>query len=178
MIGRWKERGLVLLAAAPLLGIVPLGAGAHAGEGVVLRTAAPKEGVLPGRTYEWKFTVTAKGPAKSGKAVFRTTLPESLEFVSGAKRCRVKERKVTCRLGALAKGRKASGMIMAKVSRRVSAGQKITLRGTATWGKARATRRFPAVRVAKAADLVLTEAAPATARAQGGPAGGTAPLGG
>ncbi|MGP4023551.1 hypothetical protein [Actinomadura sp. 3N407] len=165
MIWTGKERGLALLTAAPLLGAVPLGGGAHADEGVVLRTAAPKKDVMPGRTYEWTFKVAAKGPAKSGKAVFRTTLPESLEFVSGEKNCRSKERKVVCRLGTVKKGQTIGGVVRAKVSGRAEAGKKIAVRGTVTWGKARVTRGFPVVRVAKAADLVLTESAPATARA-------------
>lgn len=48
MILTGKERGLALLTAAPLLGVVPLGAGADADKGVVLRTAAPKKDVMPG----------------------------------------------------------------------------------------------------------------------------------
>ncbi|MEU8800147.1 hypothetical protein [Spirillospora sp. NPDC048819] len=165
MIWTGKKRGLALLTAVPLLGVVPLGSGAHADEGVVLRTAAPKKDVMPGRTYAWTFKVAAKGPAKSGKAVFRTTLPRSLEFVSGEKNCTSKKRKVVCRLGTVKKGRKVKGVIKAKVSGRAAAGQKITFRGKVTWGKADATRGFPAVRVAKTADLALTESALATARA-------------
>ena len=170
VIRTWKGRGLVL-AAAPLLATAPMATvltatGAYADEGgVVLRTAASKKDVLPGGAYEWKFTLTAKGPAKSGKAVFRTTLPKTLAFVSGEKNCKAKGRKVVCRLGTLKKGAKAKGSIRAKVSRRAEAGQKITVRGKATWGKASATRKFPAVRVAKAADLVVTESALATSRA-------------
>ncbi|TDC58378.1 DUF11 domain-containing protein [Actinomadura sp. KC345] len=174
MIRTWKGHGLVL--AAPLLATVLAATvftatvltapGAHADEGgVVLRTAASKKDVLPGRTYEWTFTVTAKGPAKSGKAVFRTTLPRSLAFVSGEKHCKSKGRKVVCRLGTLKKGGSSKGSIRAKVSRRAAAGQKITVRGTATWRKASATRRFPAVRVANAAGHVVAEPALATSRA-------------
>ncbi|MFS2294604.1 MAG: DUF11 domain-containing protein [Actinomadura sp.] len=166
MIGTWKGRGLVLLAAAPLLGVAPVGAGAHAdGGGVVLRTAAPKGDIFPGSAYTWVYTVTAKGPAKSGKAVFRTTLPKSLEFVSGRKRCASKGRKVVCRLGTLKKGQKVKGVIRAKVSTRARSGQKITVGGIATWGRARAVRRFPAVRVAASAGFAVTEADPATSRA-------------
>ncbi|TDE18855.1 hypothetical protein [Actinomadura sp. 6K520] len=165
MIVTWKERGLVLLAAAPLLGVVPMATGAHADGAVVLRTASPKEDVLPGGTYAWTYKMLAKGPAKSGRAVFRMTLPRSLEFVSGEKRCRSKGRRVVCHLGTVRKGQKVRGAIRAKVSRRADAGQKISARGTVTWGKTRVTRRFPAVRVAKGADLLTTEAAPATARA-------------
>ncbi|GAA0600629.1 hypothetical protein [Actinomadura livida] len=179
MIVTWKERGLVLLAAAPLLGLVPMATGAHADAGVALRTASPKEDVLPGGTYAWTFKMLAKGPAKSGKAVFRMTMPRSLELVTGTRHCRSKGRKVVCRLGTVRKGQKVKGAIKAKVSRRADAGQKISARGTVTWGKARVTRRFPAVRVAKAAGLLTTEAAPATARAaapgpvrDGGPRGG------
>ncbi|TDC66964.1 hypothetical protein E1200_15835 [Actinomadura sp. GC306] len=165
MIVTWKERGLVLLAAAPLLGAVPMATGAHADGGVVLRTASPKGDILPGSTYAWTFKMRAEGPAKSGKAVFRTTLPRSLEFVSGEKDCRSKGRKVVCRLGTVKKGQKVTGVIRAKVSRRAAAGQRISARGTLTWGKARATRKFPTVRVAKAAGLLTAEPAPATARA-------------
>ncbi len=165
VIGTWKGRGLVLLAAAPLLGLAPIGAGAHAAEGgVVLRTAAPKNDVLPGAAYTWAYTVTAKGPAKSGKAVFRTTLPKSLEFVSGTRHCASKGRKVVCRLGTLKDGRKVKGVIRAKVSTGARAGQKITFRGVATWGKARTARRFPAVRVAASAAFAVTETDPATSR--------------
>lgn len=225
MIRTLKGRGLVLLTAAPLLGVVPMAAGANAGgpapaahkgpdaapkppprprtqakpepkpepkaepkpkpktkpktkqdkkhdkkdkahaKGVVLRTRGPKKDVIPGRTYEWKFKVTAKGPAKSGKAVFRTTLPKSLAFVSGEKRCTSRGRKVVCRLGTVKKGHRVSGVIRAKVSERVKPGQKISVRGTATWGKTRVTRRFPVVRVARIADLAITKTAPAKARA-------------
>ncbi|HEY8482570.1 MAG TPA: hypothetical protein VIL71_22345 [Spirillospora sp.] len=170
---RRTQRGLVLLVAVPLLGAVPLqgavpvAAEAHVDENVVLRTAAPRTDVHPGRAYAWTFTVSAKGPAKSGKAAFpatfRATLPKTLEFVSGKKNCRAKGRKVTCRLGTLKKGREVKGVLRAKVSSRARSGQKIVLRGTVTWGEARATRRFPAVRVTRAGDVA--EAEPATSRA-------------
>ncbi|TDD81621.1 DUF11 domain-containing protein [Actinomadura darangshiensis] len=216
MIRTLKGRGLVLLTAAPLLGVVPMAAGASAagpgaGEGhhgaaskppprprahakpahkptkhkpkptkhkptkhkahgeqaaaVTLRTTGPGKSVIPGRTYEWTFKVTAKGPKKSGKAVFRTTLPKSLAFVSGEKDCASEGRQVECDLGTLKKGGTAAGAIKAKVSRRAEPGAKVSVRGTVTWGKARATRRFPAVRVARTADLAISKAAPTTARA-------------
>lgn len=200
MIRTWKERGLVLLTAAPLLGAVPMGAVAQAdglapaahksrqdsapkppprprthakptkprkpkAEGVVLRTSAPKKDVMPGRTYAWTFTVTAKGPARSGRAVFRTTLPKSLAFVSGERRCTARGRTVVCRLGTVRKGRLVKGVIRAKVSKAARPGRRIRPRGTVTWAGTRVTRRFPAVRVARTADLVLTEKAPAKARA-------------
>lgn len=175
MIRTWKRRVVVLLTAAPLLGIVPMATGAHAAEGavlrtasprkgVVLRTASPKKGVLPGRTYTWAFKVYAKGPAKSRKAVFWATLPKTLEFVSGKKHCKSKGRKVVCRLGKVRKGGKAKGVIRAKVSGRAEAGQKITFRGKVKWGRARTARAFPAVRVAGTADPLLTELALAAAR--------------
>ncbi|MFA1538666.1 hypothetical protein [Actinomadura monticuli] len=134
------------------------------GPGVVLRTESPRRAVVPGRVYAWSFTVTAEGRGKSGKAVFRTTLPKSLAFVSGGKRCRADGRKVVCRLGAVAKGERATGVIKAKVTRRAEPGEEIGLRGTATWGRAHATRGFPVVRVARTADLALAKEAPATAR--------------
>lgn len=165
MIRTWKRRVVVLLTAAPLMGIVPMATGADAAGGVVLRTASPKRDVLPGRTYTWAFKVHAEGPAKSRKAVFWTTLPKTLEFVSGQKHCKSKGRKVVCRLGRVSKGGKVKGVIRAKVSGRARAGQKIAFRGKAKWGKARTARAFPAVRVAGTADPLLGELALAAARA-------------
>ncbi|NED54267.1 hypothetical protein G3I24_25645, partial [Micromonospora aurantiaca] len=70
---------------------------------------SPRHAVVPGRTYEWRFTMTAKGPGKPGKAVFRTTLPKSLAFVSGEGHCKPSGRKVVCRLGTLKDGRETTG---------------------------------------------------------------------
>ncbi|WUI02024.1 DUF11 domain-containing protein [Spirillospora sp. NBC_00431] len=269
MIRTWKVRGLVLLLAAPLLGVVPAAAGAEAGarkppprprthaepkpkpkakpgskpkakpkaakpkvakpkaepksksepkprprhvetkvkqakpraehhaKGVALHTAAPEEDVIPGRTYEWTWTFrvasktrpktvkakpnkgkTVKGKtvkarpvkldtrrAKPHKAVFRTTLPKSLDFVSGERHCASSGRKVVCRFGAVRPGDKISGVLRAKVAKRAAPGQKISPRGTLTWGGTHVTKRFPAVRVAATADLAITESAPAKARA-------------
>ena len=96
--------------------------------------------------------------------MFRTTLPKSLAFVSGEKHCESAGRKVVCDLGTVKKGHRAAGAIKAKVSRHAEPGQTISPRGTVTWGGARAARRFPAVRVARTADLALAKTAPATAR--------------
>src|SRR5690606_38468406 len=143
------------------------GAAGDAGRGVELRTAGPRTDVRQGRAYSWTFAVTAKGPAKSGKAVFRATLPKSLEFVSGKKNCTAKGQKVVCRLGTLKKGKEVRGVLRAKVSYRAGVGHKITLRGTVTWGKARVTRRFPAVRVSgSAAYAVADEPARSRVRAE------------
>ncbi len=133
-------------------------------KGVVLRMESPGQAVVPGRIYEWTFTVTAKGPKSSGQAVFRTTLPKSLAFVSGERDCRPAGQRVVCHLGTVRRGRKAVGVVRAKVSRLAEPGETISPRGTVTWGKAHVTRRFPAVRVARTADLALTKTAPATAR--------------
>ncbi|WP_433462863.1 DUF11 domain-containing protein [Spirillospora sp. CA-128828] len=132
---------------------------------VTLQTRSPGRKVIPGRTYEWTFRMTAKGPKWSGKAMFRTTLPASLAFASGVKGCASKGRTVECDLGTVRRGRTVTGAIRAKVVRRARPGQKIRVRGAVTWGGALITWGFPAVRVARAADLVLSKAAPSTARA-------------
>lgn len=165
----------MLVIAAPLLGGVLLPAAAQAEgpdpkpkprqhgkqvAGVALRTDGPASAVVPGRTYEWTFKMTAKGPGHSGRAVFRTTLPRSLAFVSGTRDCAAAGWTVECDLGAVRKGRTVTGAIKTKVSRGARPGQKIRLRGTVTWGRAHTERTFPAVRVAKSAHLAHSKAAP------------------
>ncbi|TMR06463.1 DUF11 domain-containing protein [Actinomadura soli] len=162
---------------------------------VALRTAGPKADVIPGRTYEWKWTfrvaerarpktvkakpgkakTKAKTKAKSGKlqtsrtrpreAVFWTTLPKTLAFVSGARDCASSGWKVICRLGAVRPGGRVSGVIRAKVAQRAKPGQRISPRGTVAWAGTRVTRSFPAVRVAATADLAITGITPTRARA-------------
>ncbi len=133
--------------------------------GVALRMKSPQQSVVPGRTYTWTFTVAARGKGEQEKAAFKTTLPRSLEYVSGEKHCKAAGQKVFCRLGTLEKGEKATGAIRAKVTGRAKPGETIRPRGTAVWGRDRVTHRFPAVRVARTADLALAQKAPATARA-------------
>ncbi|MFI6747842.1 hypothetical protein ACIBI3_16710 [Actinomadura luteofluorescens] len=172
MIRTLRVQGMVLAIAAPLLGgvLAPVAAqadgpgprtkpGPHATR-VVLRTGGPASAVVPGRTYEWTFKMAAKGPGKSGKAVFRTTLPRSLAFVSGNRDCAAAGWTVECDLGAVRKGRIVTGAIRAKVSDDARPGQRIRLRGTVTWGAVRAARAFPAVRVARTAQEEHSKASP------------------
>lgn len=211
MTGRVGARRLAVLAAVPLLGVVPpVGAAAradgpgpsghkgehgpqgkgkgqgHKGKGkgrarpaphrkpakqqkkarsVRLHTSGPGQAVLPGRTYDWPFAVTAKGPGKAGRAVVRATLPKSLEFVSGRRDCAVSGWTVECDLGAVRPGETVAGTIRAKVARRARPGEALRIPATATWRGQRAAASFPVVRVARTADLVLEKTAPATARA-------------
>ncbi|MBB6396394.1 hypothetical protein BKA00_003308 [Actinomadura coerulea] len=159
---------MALAIAAPLLGGVLLPAAAQAdgpdpkpkprqhgkqAAGVALRTDGPASAVVPGRIYEWTFKMTAKGPGESGKAVFRTTLPRSLAFVSGTRGCAAAGWTVECDLGAVRKGRTVTGAIKTKVSGDARPGQTIRLHGTVTWGRAHTERTFPAVRVVRSAHL-------------------------
>ncbi|NDU74065.1 hypothetical protein GWI34_15675 [Actinomadura sp. DSM 109109] len=160
---------MVLAIAAPLLGGVLVQPGwaadgapvrdGHAA-GVTLRTGAPGSAVVPGRTYEWTFKVTAKGPGKAGRALFWTRLPRSLAFVSGHRDCAAAGWTVVCDLGTVRKGRTVTGAIKARVARKARPGGDIRLRGAAMWGRARTVRAFPAVRVAGAAHLSHSTAAP------------------
>ncbi|MEU9874176.1 hypothetical protein AB0C87_40700 [Actinomadura sp. NPDC048021] len=166
---------MVLAIAAPVLGGVLLPAAAQAdgpgpkpkskqhgkqAAGVALRTGGPASAVVPGRTYEWTFKMAAKGPGKSGKAVFRTTLPRSLAFVSGNRDCAAAGWTVECELGAVRDGGTVTGAIKAKVSDDARPGQRIRLRGTVTWGAAHAARMFPAVRIATSAQEGHSKASP------------------
>ncbi|WP_433247853.1 hypothetical protein [Actinomadura nitritigenes] len=222
--GHAGARALAVLAAAPLLGVVPLAGAAaradgpgpsghkgqhghqgkghegehghkgkgkgqgHKGKGkgkgrarpaphrkpvkqqkkarsVRLHTSGPGQAVLPGRTYDWPFAVTANGPGKAGRAVVRATLPKSLEFVSGRRDCAVSGWTVECDLGAVRPGETVAGMIRAKVARRARPDEALRIPATATWRGMRAAASFPVVRVARTADLVMQKTAPATARA-------------
>ncbi|SNR91681.1 hypothetical protein [Actinomadura mexicana] len=166
---------MVLAIAAPLLGgvLVPVaaradGPGPSAGPGkhgkraaaVALRTGAPASAVVRGRTYEWRFKITASGPGRPRRAVFRTTLPRSLAFVSGHRDCAAAGWTVFCDLGTVRKGQTVTGAIRVRVSGCARPGQTIRLRGSAAWGRARTARPFPAVRIARTAHLGHSTAAP------------------
>ncbi|NYD50857.1 hypothetical protein BJY14_006840 [Actinomadura luteofluorescens] len=175
MIRTLRVQGTVLAMAAPLLGgvLVPAAAqadgpgprtkpkphGKHAAV-VALRLSGPVSAVVPGRTYEWTFTMTARGPGKSGQARFRMRLPKSLSFVSGNRDCAAAGWTVECDLGAVRRGRTVTGAIKAKVSGDARPGQRIGLRGTVTWGRAHAARAFPAVRVGEPVHFGHSKAAP------------------
>lgn len=166
---------MVLAMATPLLGgvLVPAAAqadgpgprtkprphGKHAAV-VALRLSGPVSAVVPGRTYEWTFTMTARGPGKSAQAGFRMRLPKSLSFVSGNRDCAAAGWTVECDLGAVRRGRTVTGAIKAKVSGDARPGQRIGLRGTVTWGRAHSARAFPAVRVGEPVHLGHSKAAP------------------
>jgi Domain of unknown function DUF11 len=131
---------------------------------VRLHTSGPGRSVLPGRTYDWPFAVTAKGPGKAGRAVFRATLPKSLEFVSGRRDCSVSGWAVECDLGAIRPGETVAGMIRAKVARRARPDEALRIPATVAWRGRRDAAAFPVARVARTADLVMVKTAPATAR--------------
>ncbi|WP_344277068.1 hypothetical protein [Actinomadura napierensis] len=132
---------------------------------VRLHTSGPGRTVVPGRTYDWPFAVTAKGPGKAGRAVFRATLPKSLEFVSGRRDCASSGWTVECDLGPVRAGETVAGMIRAKVSRSAKPDEALRIPATVTWRKKRAAADFPVARVARTADLAVSRTAPATARA-------------
>ncbi|MFB4295575.1 hypothetical protein [Actinomadura sp. NTSP31] len=131
---------------------------------VRLHTSGPGKTVVPGRTYDWPFAVTAKGPGKAGRAVFRATLPKSLEFVSGRRDCAASGWTVECDLGPVRAGETVAGMIRAKVSRSARPDETLRMPATVTWRTKRAAADFPVARVARTADLVMSRTAPATAR--------------
>ncbi|QKG20972.1 hypothetical protein ACTIVE_2610 [Actinomadura verrucosospora] len=131
---------------------------------VQLHTSGPGKTVLPGRTYDWPFAVTAKGPGKAGRAVFRATLPKSLEFVSGRRGCAVSGWAVECDLGSVRSGETIAGMIRARVARRARPGEALRIPATVTWRGKRDAAGFPVARVARTADLALSKSAPAAAR--------------
>ncbi|MDL4816083.1 hypothetical protein [Actinomadura opuntiae] len=132
---------------------------------VRLHTSGPGKTLIPGRTYDWPFAVTAKGPGKAGPAVFRATLPKSLEFVSGRRDCAAGGWTVECDLGAVSPGETVAGMIRAKVSRSAKPDEVLRIPAAVTWRSKRAAADFPVARVARTADLVVSKTAPATARA-------------
>lgn len=132
---------------------------------VVLSTKGPGRLVVPGGIYNWPFAVTAQGQARPHRAVFRTTLPKTLRFVSGQTNCSSSGRRIVCRLGMVRPGQTVAGVLRAKVSRRAKADRMISPLGTVIWGAARVSAYFPPSIVARTADVAVTKSAPATARA-------------
>ncbi|QXJ20644.1 hypothetical protein AGRA3207_001394 [Actinomadura graeca] len=155
--------------AEPRPAAKPKANGKKKGEAVLLSMNGPGTPVIPGGTYNWPFAVTTKGSAKergrAHRAVFTARLPRTLKFVSGQPNCSAAERGVVCRLGVVEPGQTIAGVLTAKVSKGADAGRTIRSRGRARWGKARTKRMFPAVRVARTADLAMSKTGPVTARA-------------
>ncbi|WP_433336099.1 hypothetical protein [Spirillospora sp. CA-294931] len=189
---RFSARGMAVLTAVPLLGIVPLLAASEVASAdgpvqvrnkkhhkpshgrkkkkharaaqLVISTGAPKAQVVPGRTYSWPYAVTNKGPVKAGPAVFTASLPKALEFVSGQQNCSYAGGGMVCHLGPLKPGQTIAGVMTAKVSGTAAPREAITSTGTVTWARSRVTRAFPRVDVAETADLGITKKAPSVIR--------------
>ncbi|MFG2002943.1 hypothetical protein ACGFNU_27665 [Spirillospora sp. NPDC048911] len=211
--GRTGARGLVMLTAAPLLGVVVHAAGAdqvaqadgpvrvaaerhakphaerqrerhaklhgkrqddrqhahkhgkgHGSRGLVVDTSGPASAIVPGRTYNWPFTVTNTSAAKTGPAVFRASLPASLGFVSATRKCSFASGAAVCPLGALKPRRAVTGVITAKIGSQAKPRETITGTATVSWGRSRVSKPFPRVRVADTADVSMTKTAPPAIR--------------
>jgi LPXTG-motif cell wall-anchored protein len=151
----------------------PVAAGAErAGPGVrpgiTVDIGAPDAPVLPGRTYSWPYTVTNEGQAEVEKVTLSAPLPDHLEPVPGQDDCSWRQQVAVCPLGSMGNGETRSGVLTAKVADEACAGDDIAGTAAVTWGEALDTGRvraaFPPVRVAEAADLSVTERAPAQVR--------------
>lgn len=131
---------------------------------ISLGTSSPGVPVLPGRTYNWPFSVTNSGPVAAAPVTFTAPLPKSLEFVSAEQNCSFKGSMAVCELGAMKPGETKMGMVTAKVSREAKPREAIGGTAAVTWGRSRVARAFPQVNVAETADVAVTKAGPALVR--------------
>ncbi|WP_067482584.1 DUF11 domain-containing protein [Actinomadura hibisca] len=135
-----------------------------------VHTAAPGVPLVPGRTYNWPFAVTGKGPLDAGPTVFTTTLPESLEFVSGSQNCSFssagsgKGGRAVCQLGEVGSGETVAGVFTAKVATSAKPREHVTSTAVVTSGRTQTTEEFPASIVADVADVSLAKKGPGTVR--------------
>ena len=77
---------------------------------VAIRKASdvPVTGVAPGETFTYKVTVENVGGAEATGVTVKDTIPDGLTFVSASSGCSESNDNVTCAIGTLAAGTKAS----------------------------------------------------------------------
>ncbi|GAA2104869.1 hypothetical protein GCM10009780_56380 [Actinomadura alba] len=132
--------------------------------GIVLDIDAPNVPILPGKTYDWPFSVTNRGADKVDHVTFAAPLSEHLDFVAGQDDCSWQRETAVCELGAMQHGQTKTGVLTAKVDADACDGDAIGGRGTVTWGSpsdhGKVEAAFPTVKVVEAADLAVVGKAP------------------
>lgn len=131
---------------------------------VDLDLGGPEGPLIPGRTYDWPYSVTNTGTKKAEMVTFVAPVPSGLEYVSGQGNCSMQGGEMVCLLGTLDKGQTFNGVVTTKVSE--SAKPDSTVTGTAgvNWTGGSATGSFPAKSVSPASDLVISKSGPADLR--------------
>jgi hypothetical protein len=142
--------------------------------GITLDIDAPNASVLPGKTYDWPFSVTNRGSDKVEHVTLAAPLSKHLDFVAGQDDCSWQRKMAVCELGAMKHGQTKTGVLTAKVDGDACDGDAIGGSALVSWGSpsdhGRIEAAFPKVKVVEAADLSVVGTAPPEVRP-----GGTVP---
>lgn len=130
-----------------------------------LDMGGPEGPLVPGRTYEWPYSLTNLGTKKAEEVVFVAPVPYDLEFVSGQGNCSMQGPKVLCSVGSLGEGRTYSGVITTKVVESAKPASTVQGKVTVEWSGGSTSGAFPAHSVSPASDLVVTANGPAQLQA-------------
>lgn len=125
-----------------------------------LDMGGPEGPLIPGRTYDWPYSITNPGPDRTDGVVFVAPLPYGLEYVSGGKDCSMQGPRVLCSIGSLPGGGTYGGVITTRVWEHVRTDTPITGNVTVKWSDGTAYGSFPATSVSPASDLVVTSTGP------------------
>ncbi|MBC6458821.1 DUF11 domain-containing protein, partial [Actinomadura sp. HBU206391] len=139
--------------------------------GIVLDIDAPNAPILPGKTYDWPFSVTNRGSDKIEHVTFAAPLSKHLDFVEGQDDCSWQRKMAVCELGAMTHGQTKTGVLTAKVDDDACDGDAIGGRASVSWGDpsdhGRVKAAFPPVKVVEAPDLAVIGKAPPEVRPGG-----------
>jgi len=120
----------------------------------------PEGPLVPGRSYDWPYSITNMGPRTAEDVVFRTPVPGGLEYVSGQGKCSMQGPYVLCSVGALEQHRTYTGVITTKVSESVAPASTVQGNVEVKWTGGTTTGAFPTTSVSQASDLVVTASGP------------------
>jgi hypothetical protein len=165
--GAWAEARAGIASGrhhAPVLQVKAAEKRSSERAGIILDIDAPNAPILPGKTYEWPFSVTNRGADKIDHVTFAAPLSKHLDFVQGQDDCSWQREMAVCELGAMQHGQTKTGVLTAKVDADACEGDTIGGRGTVTWGNpsdhGKVEAAFPKVDVVEAADLAVAGKAP------------------
>ncbi|WP_106402039.1 COG1361 family protein [Actinocorallia populi] len=126
-----------------------------------LDMGGPEGPLVPGRTYEWPYSITNLGSERAEEVFFVAPVPYDLEFVSGQGNCSMQGKDVVCAVGPLGEGKTHTGTITTKVAESAKPATTVQGKVTVEWSGGTTHGSFPAHTVSPTSDLVVTADGPA-----------------
>ncbi|MEO3784564.1 hypothetical protein ABGB12_14610 [Actinocorallia sp. B10E7] len=132
---------------------------------VRLDVGGPEGPLVPGRSYDWPYSITNLGPRTAEGVFFRTPVPGGLEYVSGQGNCSMQGPYVVCAVGSLQQHQTHTGVITTRVSEHATPASTVQGSVEVKWTGGTTTGSFPATSISQASDLVVTANGPGQVQA-------------